>query len=135
MWIGAEASVARDDVSVRQLRMQISHVSHVVCPHRRDRHVVQASALGIEHREQVRDRIAAAGLLTGRLAEVLPKRVRVRHGEAGAVDQRHAMAVPERHVAGPVNSVGERVDDPLDDLQGKALARLTVRRSGELASG
>ena len=128
----AEGAVADQHVAGRQIGMDVADPRQVVRPQRCGDDAEQQPRGGVEHRQQVHDREAAAGLLRARLTELFLQRRGVGHRHAGAIDQKGPMAVPaavvERRAA--EKSFADRTQQALKDSQRQTLACLAVGFAG-----
>ena len=105
-------------------------------PQRRRENLQQQPGAGVEQRQDVGHREAAALGLVARLAEVGLQRGDIGHGERRAVDQQDAMAEPEsRDLGGRDQDLDHRAEDGLEDGQREPGAGLAEGAGGEGAAG
>ena len=79
---------------------------------------------------------STAGGLTARLAEVSAQLVGVGHGEAGAVDEPEAMAMPQAAaLCGREHGAGADGEKFLQNSQRQPSARFAISLAGEAAIG
>ena len=78
----AKAAVADQNIVFGQIGMHVGDARHVVRAQRGAEHVQQEACAGVEQREQMHHRKAAAGRLTSWLSELFLQRRRVRHRNA-----------------------------------------------------
>ena len=114
----AESAVGHQHIAALQQGKNPAHASHVMRPQRRRENLQQQPGAGVEQRQDVGHREAAALGLVARLAEVGLQRGDIGHGERRAVDQQDAMAEPEsRDLGGRDQDLDHRAEDGLEDGQ------------------
>src|SRR2546423_712140 len=131
--VGTERPVADQHVARAQPLVQGGSLRQVVRVQRLGAGLQQIAALGVKQGHQVGDGEAAAVGLPGRLAEMGPQRVGVRHGKAGSVQQKDAVAVPAGLGAAVAVAAQAVADGPLQAVQqrqGQAAAGLAVGGGG-----
>ena len=132
----AEAAVGHQDIAGREQREDPGDARHVMRPQRRRDDLQQQPGAGVEQRQDVGHREAAAlGLVAG-LAEVGLQRGGVGHGERRAVDQEGAMAAPAADRLGVGDQGLDHVaEQGLEDGQGEPATGLAEGGGGEGAAG
>ena len=84
----AESAVGHQHIAALQQGKNPAHASHVMRPQRRRENLQQQPGAGVEQRQDVGHREAAALGLVARLAEVGLQRGDIGHGERRAVDRK-----------------------------------------------
>jgi hypothetical protein len=136
--IGAESAIAGDDIAGLQGALGQRHVGQVVGPQRGGDGPDQVAGVGVELHQQMSGREATPLRLHATLAELGAEVGRVGHGEAGAVQEEDAMAVPEgARVGGGVAAAAFEYGgiEPLEEAQRQALAGVAIGRIGERGFG
>ena len=131
----AETAVSQQEIAGREQGEDPGDAGHVMRPQRRRENLQEQPGAGVEQRQDVSHREAAAlGLVAG-LAEVGLQRGSVGHGERRAVDQEGAMAAPSTHrLGGGDQCLDHFVEDGLEDGQRESGAGLAEGAGGEGAA-
>ena len=90
----AETAVAQQHIVLAKLGMELCHPGHVVRAQRCGQDLDEHPRADVEQRQKMGHGEAAAGLLAAGLAEVLLEFGHVGHGEARAIGDEHAVAMP-----------------------------------------
>ena len=131
--IGAEGAVADEEVAAPQTVVGHRGVGQVVGAQRRRQGVQQVAGVRIEQHQQMGRGETATGRLATGLSELLLKFGRIGHGEAGAVQQPDAVAMPAAVASVVVQTaVGDGAAETVKEGQGEAAAGLAVGRVGEV---
>lgn len=121
----AQTAIPQEHIAGLQLWMQDGHLRHVVRPQGSGQRLQQKAGAGVEQDQQMRHRKAAARLLHAGLAKLGLQLRRVRHGEAGAIDEKDAMAEPAAilRLHDRLQGLRDVLQQPLEDRQRQACAR------------